>query len=417
MDSDENEWQGRSALIEALTSIFIDPETNLPFRCQYDNESLTFFRNILLLSLASIQSRRGQTPLVVIKHLLHFYDNIDTGPVQDTNTKFELDGSHYKSVLLYCLCKIKFYPNMKNWNRILKRILEMSVFDLDTDQAAAWTLFRLSKTSSPSLPGGGCLSANAINCIAEMESQELIIGATEGNLDLSKYKNSLCIREYFQEYCNVAKNITPPLVRAAALEGYIRVLWCKQIIANHKKDWGANYASTAINAVCDVISFDDNQYVRHSAALSLLFTVQYRPPRVAASSLSFGEHLSCLDLGDPHGYTSIYSAGKLFKSHKEVMTISSKSPEFQLSLKRLWGFLSTDLCDQCVRGVLLTVWQYCYGGASPLSVEAPGWNIEDDSGIPSELLAECRLHHTVNTFEMSNKFEKALLLPYIDSPF
>lgn len=379
----------------------------MPFRSQYDNESLTFFRNILLLSLASIQSRKGQTPLVVIKHLLYFYDNIDTGPIQDTtNSNFELDGSHYRAVLLYCLSKIKFYPNMKNGNRIMRRILDSAVFELDNDQAAAWTQYRLNKTSSPNLPGRGCLSANAINCIAEMECQELIVGASEGNFDVDRLKSPVDLEDYFRDFSNVSTKITPPAVRAAALEGYVRVLWCKQIIANHKKDSTAEYACSAINAVCDVIAFDDNASVRHDAALSLLFTIQYRPPRVAAACLSFGEYLLSLDQNDPRAYTSIYSVGKLFKSHKEVMTASPKSSKFQLCLQRLWGLISYGPCDQSVRCILLSAWLYCYGNSSPLTDDPSVSNLQDDSAIPESLLHQCRLYHTVNTFELSAKVDK-----------
>ena len=406
LESGENEWRGRAALIEALTSVFRDPTSEKPFRSQYDNESLSFFRYILLLSLASIQSRKGQTPPVVIKHLLDFYDNIDSGPIQDMSDNYELDGSHYRSVLLYCLSKIKLYPKMKNGNHILRRIMESAVFELDNDQAAAWTRYRLNKTGSPNLPGRGCLSANAINCISEMMCQELIVGAKEGNFDVDRLKNSVNVEDYFRTFNDVSIKITPPTVRAAALEGYIRVLWCKQIIANHTNNSAADYACVAINAVCDVIAFDDNASVRHDAALSLLFTIQYRPPRVVAACLSFGEYLLSLDHNDHRAYTGIYSMGRLLKSHKEVMTSSPKTPHFQQCLQRIWRLISNEPCDQSVRGVLLSAWLYCYGNSSPLTDDTSVSNLQDDSAIPVGLLIECRRYHMVNTFELSTKVDK-----------
>ena len=413
LDSDKNEWLGRSALIEALTSIFTDPISKMPFRGQFDNESLTFFRNILLVSLASIQSRKGPTPLEVIEHIIYFFDNVDTGPIQDTTSNyFELDGGHYKAVLLYCLSKMKFSPKMKN-DVLLRKIIDSAGFELDNDQAAAWTKYRLNKTRSPNLPGRGCLSANAINCIAEMECQELIVGASQGNYDVDRLNKTIDFEDYFRDFSNVSTKITPPTVRAAALEGYIRVLWCKQIISNYKENAAANYACTAINAVCDVITYDDNASVRHDAALSLLFTIQYRPPRVAAACLSFGEYLLSLDQNDPRAYASIYSLGKLFKNHKGVMTATPKSPEFQKCLQRLYGLILCGPSDQSVRGVLLSAWLYCYGSSSPLTNDPSISSLNDDSAIPESLLSECRQYHTVNTSELSAKVDKVYLRNFL----
>jgi hypothetical protein len=295
---------------------------------------------------------------------------------------------------------------MKNARRIIKKILELACAVSDADQAAAWTQYRLGKSSHPHLPGGGCLSANVINCVAEMEVQELLLCANDEAFDMEA-KSPIDYEKYFRSYSSVSSVVTPPLVRSAALEAFIRVLWCKQHLSRLKEIPTADYSSRAVNAICDVINLDQNLQVRQSAALALQYVVQYRPPRAAASGLSFGEYMSTLDLPDPRGFCQLLHAPRLAKQYKDIATATDCGEPFKAALMRLWSLIvSGPTHDQGVRSSLLSCWMYCFQRNAPPSLAAVDPIEAEESVFPSEILAACQNVHMMNPNDVSARVDR-----------
>lgn len=337
LDSDESEWVGRRVLVDALNNMFADDITRLPLRNKFTNESLTFLRSALLIALSQLRAPRGQTSSIVVKHLLNFLDNNDNSADDEASV---FDDSHHKAMLLNCISTLTVDAKMKNAKRIVKKIIESTKCMLDADQTNAWTLFHLKKTCHPSLPGGGLLTAAALTCIVEMEIQELLSQI----IDVAAYfkhgaKGAIELEPFFRSYCSIGRLVTPPLVRGAALEAYVRLMWCRQY-RYCKTSEMADYSALAINAICDVILRDPNRSVRQNAAVTLLRVVQYRPPRVAMSGLAMGEFLSSLGASDPHLYASVYAVPRLHKVHKDVMLVTVCSEAFRESLRRLWQLIT-----------------------------------------------------------------------------
>jgi hypothetical protein len=397
---------GRTALINFIGTVFLDPETNRPNRNVFDDESLTYFRNILLLSLASIQTKGTQTPQMIIKHLLNFYDNNNNTPVEGDEKSRVYDDAHYRAVLLMCLSKIKFSSGMKNLNSYISKLYKTARSVVDAEEAHAWTELRLDNSITARLPAGGILSASAISCLAEMEIQELLVGVP----DIPAYFKSgdPSAFEYDSYFRSSSSRITPPLVRSAALEGFVRVMWCKQYQSRLAPECIDEFASKAIEAVCDVVSSDINAAVRSNAAMALLHVVQHRPPRVAAAALSLGEHLSSIDAADPGAYTNVYSSGKYCKPFKEIMT--RNSPVFQRSLQRLWNLIALGLAhDQGARSILLSCWLYCFGSSRPINIlPAQEPSMSSDFSYPNSIIDSFQEMHFKNPTEVSSKVEKAL---------
>jgi hypothetical protein len=73
----ENHWIGMEALLEALYDLYIDPETQMPFSMNFQNESSVYLRNCLLLAISSIRSQNGKTPWEIIQTLLLFMEDLD----------------------------------------------------------------------------------------------------------------------------------------------------------------------------------------------------------------------------------------------------------------------------------------------------------------------------------------------------
>ena len=352
LEGDEDDWIGRTVLLQMLSGMFADADTKLPLRNALDNETHTLLRDALLVGLSQLQSRAGQTPPVVVKHLLSFFDNNDNSAEEDRHGMGapSLDDSRYKALLLNCLSRIRFFSAMKNAKRIVRKIIDSARLLLEAEQSNAWTLYRLSKAASPSLPAGGILSAAALSCVAELEVQELLAGLVDLNAYFrSPPKPYVDYRYYFTAS---ASAVTPPLVRSAALEAFVRVMWCKELV--HRRHRGepasdppgsagrGEYAAAAIDAVCSVIATDCNATVRRDAATSLLFVAQYRPPRVAVSGACLGEPLLALEAPDPGAYCDTYRLGRLFKVYKDVMDGSAgASAAFTASLWRLWGLIAS----------------------------------------------------------------------------
>ena len=343
-----SDLSGLQALTDLLTSLFVDPSTSLPLPNALDNESLTYFRNTLLVSIANLRSSSKQPLTSVATQLLSFFEN-------NANENKAFDDSHYKAVLLYCLSKVKFFKEIKNWSKLLNKITDNAKFVLSADQSQAWTLYRLSKSTSPTLGGGGILSAAAIHCIAEMEVERLMMVSASPSMYEEFFRQGapslLAYETYFRQYSQSGINITPSLVRSAALEAFVRVSWVKQFLS--PLTIPADFSALAIDAVCDVISKDTSLQVRQNAALTLLHVIQYRPSRVVLSGLSFGEPLAVLGLGDMHAYTLLNTSGNLrFKHHKGVMNPNVPTEVFQRSIRRLWNTITGESSGDQVNDII-----------------------------------------------------------------
>ena len=138
LTKDSSSWSGLKTLINILTILFIDPITKLPLPNDFNNETSTYLRNSLLLSLSIIRAQNSYTPYDIIEILLLFasYNNNDSiyrsnqneyrdGTnnndnnigMSNNNTSrhhhHNIDDTHYKSILLLALSNVQF-ENISN---------------------------------------------------------------------------------------------------------------------------------------------------------------------------------------------------------------------------------------------------------------------------------------------------------------
>lgn len=222
-DLDEG-WIGLKHLLEATHELYLDNSTLLPTSCDLTDEQQMQLRCTVLQAISTIRSTNGLTPPKVVNTLLlftefhmnqpvpyvppashdindedvthrkavsdtrHTRSSSSNGTSRRTNamtkeTLYLYDDSHYVATLMLTLRNMRFDShNKRNPTDPLFRVCDQAVKCLKTDLAIAKAKARVARNPEsegdfflPVLPLSGAVSASALACIGEMDSQLVTI--------------------------------------------------------------------------------------------------------------------------------------------------------------------------------------------------------------------------------------------------
>lgn len=357
-ETGNNPWHGLKTLTECLFGLFMDAESELPAINCLDDDKSTDLRNALLLAVSSIKSQAGASPPMVINAILFFAENIrndywESADDMDVDRSSQADStvlgryvryddSLYRAVLLIAMSNIRVTSSF-NPTEILNRIKKRAMYELHRDMTDALAAYRSGDVPAIMLPGGGVVSAAALSCLGEVDSQ-----SADGNsVDYESY----FLPEKLPKYQMVYEST----VRMAALEAYVRLCFARYVAVkdadirainagSKRRSTGVTpWAATGIIAVCAVIESDESKAVQAEAAVTLLEAVLNRPPRIALRAISLGEYLCVNGLYDPSGYSA--TPPPISRSRYDRRdALRSNSVAMRAAMQRLWAVMSGPRC-------------------------------------------------------------------------